>query len=157
MVASSAASASSPPSPPSWSPLPSPSLLVAMAGILVLFVSSSTASPVREVAEYGMVEAAAANPSSAEVEEILRRYPELGTELLAKMRRIRPVENKRGIDFGLGRGYSGNQAAKHFMGLVASQYAGGPGKRKRSQGGPSLSRVQQILYDDGSRRGILLY
>jgi len=126
-----------------------------MAGILVLFVSSSTASPVREVAEYGMVEAAAANPSSAEVEEILRRYPELGTELLAKMRRIRPVENKRGIDFGLGRGYSGNQAAKHFMGLVASQYAGGPGKRKRSQGGPS--RVQQILYDDGSRRGILLY
>ena len=39
--------------------------------------------------------------------------------------------NKRGIDFGLGRGYSGNQAAKHIMGLVASQYAGGPGKRKR--------------------------
>ena len=30
--------------------------------------------------------------SSAEVEDILRRYPELGTELLAKMRRIRPVE-----------------------------------------------------------------
>ena len=47
--------------------------------------------------------------------------------------------SKRGIDFGLGRGYSGNQAAKHFMGLVASQYAGGPGKRKRSGG---LSRVQ---------------
>ena len=42
-----------------------------------------------------------------------------------------PLSSKRGIDFGLGRGYSGNQAAKHFMGLVASQYAGGPGKRKR--------------------------
>ncbi len=46
---------------------------------------------------------------------------------------------KRGIDFGLGRGYSGNQAAKHFMGLVASQYAGGPGK-KRKRGGARLSR-----------------
>ena len=54
--------------------------------------------------------------------------------------------SKRGIDFGLGRGYSGNQAAKHFMGLVASQYAGGPGKRKRSQGG-SPSRVQ-VSYRD---------
>ena len=49
--------------------------------------------------------------------------------------------SKRGIDFGLGRGYSGNQAAKHFMGLVASQYAGGPGKRKRKRSG-GLSRVQ---------------
>lgn len=39
--------------------------------------------------------------------------------------------NKRAIDFGLGRGYSGNQAAKHFMGLVASQYAGGPGKKRK--------------------------
>lgn len=101
-----------------------------------------------------MVEAAAANPSSTEVEALLIRYPELGTELLSKIRGIRPVENKRGIDFGLGRGYSGNQAAKHFMGLVASQCAGGPGKRKRS-GGPS--RVQPILYDDGSRGGILVY
>jgi len=153
MVASSTTASSS---SPSWSPLPPPSLLVATAGILVLMVSSSTAGPVREVAEYGMVEAAAANPGSAEVEDLLRRYPEFGTELLAKMRGIRPVENKRGIDFGLGRGYSGNQAAKHFMGLVASQYAGGPGKRKRKRSG-GLSRVQPILYDDGSRSGILLY
>ena len=56
--------------------------------------------------------------------------------------------SKRGIDFGLGRGYSGNQAAKHFMGLVASQYAGGPGKRKRS-GGPSRVQVSiHILIQD---------
>jgi len=42
--------------------------------------------------------------------------------------------SKRGIDFGLGRGYSGSQAAKHFMGIAAARYAGGPGKkRKRSQ------------------------
>ena len=56
---------------------------------------------------------------------------------------------KRGIDFGLGRGYSGSQvrlhfdppsdnlvfgffasqAAKHMLGLHQASYAGGPGKR----------------------------
>lgn len=52
---------------------------------------------------------------------------------------------KRGIDFGLGRGYSGNQAAKHFMGLVASNYAGGPGKRKRSSWHPA--NAYDIIHD----------
>eukprot|EP00093_Oithona_nana_P004461 04461.XXX_162384_164090_1 [CDS] Oithona nana genome sequencing. len=42
------------------------------------------------------------------------------------------VSSKRGIDFGLGRGFSGSQAAKHFMGMAAARYSGGPGKRKRS-------------------------
>jgi len=102
-----------------------------------------------------MVEAPAPRQISIEVEDLLRRYPELGTELLAKMRGPRPLENnKRGIDFGLGRGYSGNQAAKHFMGLVASQYAGGPGKKKRSGGN---GRIQSILYDDGSMGSVLSY
>ena len=42
--------------------------------------------------------------------------------------------SKRGIDFGLGRGFSGSQAAKHFMGMAAARYSGGPGrKKKRSQ------------------------
>jgi len=42
--------------------------------------------------------------------------------------------SKRGIDFGLGRGFSGSQAAKHFLGMAAARYSGGPGKRavKRS-------------------------
>merc|ERR1712183_1163118 len=47
----------------------------------------------------------------------------------------RPTEiSKRGIDFGLGRGFSGSQAAKHFLGMAAARYSGGPGKRavKRS-------------------------
>lgn len=58
--------------------------------------------------------------------------------------------SKRGIDFGLGRGYSGNQAAKHFMGLVASQYAGGPGKkRKRNMTG---SNLQQLIDSATSSR-----
>ncbi|XP_071543229.1 diuretic hormone class 2 [Panulirus ornatus] len=39
---------------------------------------------------------------------------------------------KRGLDLGLGRGFSGSQAAKHLMGLAAANYAGGPGRRRRS-------------------------
>merc|ERR1739842_161666 len=35
---------------------------------------------------------------------------------------------KRGLDFGLGRGYSGSQAARHQLGLYQANYAGGPGK-----------------------------
>lgn len=40
--------------------------------------------------------------------------------------------SKRGIDLGLGRGFSGSQAAKHLMGLAAANFAGGPGRRRRS-------------------------
>ncbi|XP_076392258.1 diuretic hormone class 2 isoform X1 [Megachile rotundata] len=44
------------------------------------------------------------------------------------------VENsKRGLDLGLSRGFSGSQAAKHLMGLAAANYAGGPGRRRRSE------------------------
>ena len=39
--------------------------------------------------------------------------------------------SKRGVDFGLGRGYSGSQAAKHLMGLAAANYAIGPGRKRR--------------------------
>jgi len=41
---------------------------------------------------------------------------------------------KRGLDLGLGRGFSGSQAAKHIMGLAAANFASGPGKRKRMEG-----------------------
>ncbi|KYQ47980.1 Diuretic hormone class 2 [Trachymyrmex zeteki] len=40
---------------------------------------------------------------------------------------------KRGLDLGLNRGFSGSQAAKHLMGLAAANYAGGPGRRRRSE------------------------
>ncbi|XP_076284189.1 diuretic hormone class 2 isoform X2 [Lasioglossum baleicum] len=43
------------------------------------------------------------------------------------------MENKRGLDLGLSRGFSGSQAAKHLMGLAAANYAGGPGRRRRSE------------------------
>ena len=36
------------------------------------------------------------------------------------------------MDFGLSRGFSGAGAAKHLMGLAAANFAGGPGRRRRS-------------------------
>ncbi|XP_018052015.1 PREDICTED: diuretic hormone class 2 isoform X2 [Atta colombica] len=57
-------------------------------------------------------------------------------EILSRLSRFnRPeMENtKRGLDLGLNRGYSGSQAAKHMMGLAAANYAGGPGRRRRSE------------------------
>lgn len=38
---------------------------------------------------------------------------------------------KRALDLGLSRGYSGTLQAKHLMGLAAANYAGGPGRRRR--------------------------
>lgn len=50
----------------------------------------------------------------------IMRYPEL-------------ENNKRGLDLGLSRGFSGSQAAKHMMGLAVANDAGGPGRRRRSE------------------------
>ncbi|XP_075227807.1 diuretic hormone class 2 isoform X2 [Lycorma delicatula] len=63
--------------------------------------------------------------------------PELMLEILARLGqsiiRANDLENvKRGLDLGLSRGFSGSQAAKHLMGLAAANYAGGPGRRRRS-------------------------
>ncbi|XP_025160820.1 diuretic hormone class 2 isoform X2 [Harpegnathos saltator] len=44
-----------------------------------------------------------------------------------------PHSTKRGLDLGLSRGFSGSQSAKHMMGLAAANYAGGPGRRRRSE------------------------
>ncbi|XP_055838366.1 diuretic hormone class 2 isoform X1 [Episyrphus balteatus] len=44
------------------------------------------------------------------------------------------LENsKRTVDFGLARGFSGTQEAKHRMGLAAANFPGGPGRRRRSE------------------------
>jgi len=37
---------------------------------------------------------------------------------------------KRGLDMGMGRGFSGNQAAKSQVGLIAASLPSGPGKRR---------------------------
>ncbi|XP_076067383.1 diuretic hormone class 2 [Oratosquilla oratoria] len=58
---------------------------------------------------------------------------ELLTRLGHSIVRANELENaKRGLDLGLGRGFSGSQAAKHLMGLAAANFAGGPGRRRRS-------------------------
>ncbi|KAI4502386.1 hypothetical protein M0802_002298 [Mischocyttarus mexicanus] len=64
--------------------------------------------------------------------------PEALLDMLARLRhsimRNQELENnKRGLDLGLSRGFSGSQAAKHLMGLAAANYAGGPGRRRRSE------------------------
>jgi hypothetical protein len=38
---------------------------------------------------------------------------------------------KRGLDLGLSRGFSGSQAAKHLMGMSAASFANGPGRRRK--------------------------
>lgn len=58
------------------------------------------------------------------------------TNLLQMERKMENYQNditsdKRALDLGLGRGYSGALQAKHLMGLAAANYAGGPGRRRR--------------------------
>jgi len=53
----------------------------------------------------------------------------------------RPRESKRGVDFGLARGFSGSQALKHSLGLLAAQHPGGPGRRKRTS--PSAGPIEE--------------
>jgi len=38
---------------------------------------------------------------------------------------------KRGIGLGMDRGFSGNLAAKHAMGMSAASFANGPGRRRK--------------------------
>ncbi|KAK9752861.1 hypothetical protein QE152_g3858 [Popillia japonica] len=64
---------------------------------------------------------------------LLRVYRTIAPKLVMRKRNS-PIasSSKRGLDLGLGRGYSGSQAAKHLMGLAAANFAGGPGRRRRS-------------------------
>ncbi|XP_061378495.1 diuretic hormone class 2 isoform X1 [Danaus plexippus] len=72
---------------------------------------------------------------SYEPEEIVDMLNRLNSLLQME----RKVENfkeditseKRALDLGLSRGYSGAIQAKHLMGLAAANYAGGPGRRRR--------------------------
>ncbi|XP_063981906.1 diuretic hormone class 2 [Diachasmimorpha longicaudata] len=67
----------------------------------------------------------------------LEEDPEKMYEVLTKLNRyLQQQDNEKrggfGLDFGLNRGFSGAQAAKHLMGMAAANYAGGPGRRRRS-------------------------
>ncbi|XP_057333867.1 diuretic hormone class 2-like [Microplitis mediator] len=67
--------------------------------------------------------------------EQLEDDPQAFYELIAQYYKLKELENKRayGLDFGLSRGFSGSQTAKHLMGMAAANYAGGPGRRRRSE------------------------
>lgn len=69
-----------------------------------------------------------------------RQNPKYLMQTISRLRQAlindEEMENsKRGLDLGLGRGFSGSQAAKHLMGLAAANFAGGPGRRRRSEDG----------------------
>ncbi|XP_055685995.1 diuretic hormone class 2 isoform X2 [Lutzomyia longipalpis] len=74
--------------------------------------------------------------------EIEEQPEDVLMELIARfgqtiMRARDDLENsKRTVDFGLARGFSGIQEAKHRMGLAAANYAGGPGRKRRSEATP---------------------
>ncbi|XP_049872842.1 diuretic hormone class 2 isoform X1 [Pectinophora gossypiella] len=70
-----------------------------------------------------------------EPEEIMDMLNRLGNllQIERKMENFKDdiTSEKRALDLGLSRGYSGALQAKHLMGLAAANYAGGPGRRRR--------------------------
>ncbi|KAK3884376.1 hypothetical protein Pcinc_011348 [Petrolisthes cinctipes] len=65
------------------------------------------------------------------------------------LRRLRFVRSsgssKRGLDLGLGRGFTGSQAAKHLMGLATANFAGGPGRKRRSSPDEASNHPNEAL------------
>ncbi|KAK3858145.1 hypothetical protein Pcinc_035644 [Petrolisthes cinctipes] len=53
--------------------------------------------------------------------------------------------SKRGLDLGLGRGFTSSQAAKHLMGLAAANFAGGPGRKRRSSPDEASNHPNEAL------------
>lgn len=97
-----------------------------VGAILVLSVSHAAESAPLSSHRNNFISEQDSEPDSEYVLEMLAR---LGQSII----RANDLENsKRGLDLGLSRGFSGSQAAKHLMGLAAANYAGGPGRRRRS-------------------------
>ncbi|XP_067625484.1 diuretic hormone class 2 [Eurosta solidaginis] len=102
-------------------------VLAAVAVCLALCLSTSDAAPYPRYQSNGYYN---------ELEEV---PDDILMELMARfgqtiMRARNDLENsKRTVDFGLARGYSGTQEAKHRMGLAAANFPGGPGRRRRSE------------------------
>ncbi|KAE8744738.1 Calcitonin-like Diuretic hormone [Frankliniella occidentalis] len=71
-----------------------------------------------------------ARPGEIDAEDLVELLKRIAQELRRPEQGLQ--EAKRGMDFGLSRGFSGAGAAKHLMGLAAANYAGGPGRRRRS-------------------------
>merc|ERR1711915_162281 len=109
--------------------------LVAMVTAAIL-VGVTVAAPIDEK----KVVSGSSSQDGAHPGYVLNIIADLGSILKQRQKDLRYVNTesttedseKRGIDFGLGRGYSGSQAARHMLGLQQASFAGGPGKKKRS-------------------------
>ncbi|XP_063362709.1 diuretic hormone class 2 isoform X2 [Cydia amplana] len=75
------------------------------------------------------------NDGPYDPEEIMDMLNRLGNliQMERKMENYKDdiTSEKRAIDLGLSRGYSGAMQAKHLLGLAAANYEGGPGRRRR--------------------------
>jgi len=106
--------------------------LVAIVALLSCWCTCSAAS-VR-----GLEDAERVRRQLEDMEPGLQRDTEIYGELVSRLRALSEAEqqaglaHKRGFDFGLGRGFSATQAAKHKMGLEAAAFPSGPGRRRRS-------------------------
>nr|XP_023012748.1 diuretic hormone class 2 isoform X3 [Leptinotarsa decemlineata] len=98
--------------------------MILLVGIVLFEITTTSAAP-RQARYYpGYYSLEAQNP-----DYLLQTIARLRQALINDD----DLENsKRGLDLGLGRGFSGSQAAKHLMGLAAANFAGGPGRRRRS-------------------------
>ncbi|KAG8038772.1 hypothetical protein G9C98_000327 [Cotesia typhae] len=98
---------------------------------LVLFLFAT----VTVITVIDSIEAAPFSPERQLYLDQLEDDPQSFYELIAQYNKLKELENKRayGLDFGLSRGFSGSQTAKHLMGMAAANYANGPGRRRRSE------------------------
>ncbi|XP_076253083.1 diuretic hormone class 2 isoform X2 [Rhynchophorus ferrugineus] len=105
------------------------SLLIMVLSVLVVFEIASTfaaAYPASYSGYYSPIGFEEQNPNFINLQQAIARLRQAFID-------NNDLENsKRGLDLGLGRGFSGSQAAKHLMGLAAANFAGGPGRRRRS-------------------------
>ncbi|CAG4975076.1 unnamed protein product [Parnassius apollo] len=105
---------------------PSCLLTCCLLGALLLIVpATSYPSPNNNYREEGQYE-------PEEIMDMLNRLGNL-IQIERKMENFKDdiTSEKRALDLGLSRGYSGALQAKHLMGLAAANYAGGPGRRRR--------------------------
>ncbi|XP_022224253.1 diuretic hormone class 2 [Drosophila obscura] len=109
---------------------------VALLVVCLLAISSTEAAPMPRYQSNGGGGYGGGGAGYNELEEV---PDDLLMELMTRFGRTiirarNDLENsKRTVDFGLARGYSGTQEAKHRMGLAAANFAGGPGRRRRSE------------------------
>ncbi|KAL4707603.1 hypothetical protein ACJJTC_001648 [Scirpophaga incertulas] len=103
-------------------------VLVSCALLAALLVVSTSAYP-RYVGNYYREE------GPYEPEEIMDMLNRLGNllQIERKMENFKDdiTSEKRALDLGLSRGYSGALQAKHMLGVAAANSAFGPGRRRR--------------------------